>query len=261
MLEKILETGKYKAKPIHPDMRVQVYKQALSIDPGCDYALKALGDLYLDRNDLKNALDMFFELVQKQQDNKEALEKINQIVGQTFKQAFMHHKNQQIDEAEPGYRSILKVYPSHPDALHMLGLIEFDRKNYNDALSLIKKSLEVVPEINLQWLLNYGRVLRKTNNPEKALNIFQNALSMDPQSSVAKENIGDIYYELGNYRKALDVYDKILSVCGNKPQIGVMYIKTQKAIAQQEGAGSLMKWISENDRETGPVKQEETETK
>ena len=77
-----------------------------------------------------------------------------------FQQAYAEHNNSKLSEAAEGYRKVLSVEPENANALHLLGLIEFDWNNIDAAIPLVEKSLELAPN-ELQWLLNYGTILAK----------------------------------------------------------------------------------------------------
>jgi len=126
-----------------------------------------------------------------------------------FQQAFAAHQNGKIEEAADGYIKILSSVPDHPNALHLLGLIEFDRKNYVSAIPLVKKSLELVPNA-LQWLLNYGKIMATVARYESAIAAYQQAISVDPCCIAAGEALGDLYYDLGEFGEAQKIYYEFL---------------------------------------------------
>jgi tetratricopeptide (TPR) repeat protein len=51
------------------------------------------------------------------------------------------------DEAARLYRQVLAADPSNFDAMHMLGLVEYERGHHESALALIKHAIELRPEL------------------------------------------------------------------------------------------------------------------
>lgn len=103
-----------------------------------------------------------------------------------FSDAFKHHQNKNIAAAEEGYLKVLTIEPAHPSALHLLGLIEYKKNNYEDAITLVKKSLELAPK-DLQWMKNYGKILKDAGRIEESISIYEKARKQFEQK---KNNIG-----------------------------------------------------------------------
>jgi tetratricopeptide (TPR) repeat protein len=105
-------------------------------------------------------------------------------IDRLFKQAFHYHKNEQLEKAEEGYHEVLRLNPDHPSALHLLGLIDFKHNRYDAALCNVEKSLTLAPD-DLQWILNYAKILEKSGNVEKAVWAYNQALKIDPGCQIA----------------------------------------------------------------------------
>ena len=61
-------------------------------------------------------------------------------------EAVRHHQAGRLDEAARVYDEILKSSPRHPDTLHLLGLVAYQKGNHERAESLIGKALEINPD-------------------------------------------------------------------------------------------------------------------
>ena len=60
-----------------------------------------------------------------------------------LKEALSLHQKGKLDEAASLYRKILAQNPKSADALHLLGVIEFQRKNPLAAIALIEEAIEI----------------------------------------------------------------------------------------------------------------------
>ncbi|HNU72129.1 MAG TPA: FkbM family methyltransferase [Thermodesulfobacteriota bacterium] len=130
-----------------------------------------------------------------------------------FQKAFGDHREGKIADAEAGYRKVLSLAPEHPSALHLLGLIEFDRKNFQAAVPLVKRSLRLVPN-DIQWLCNYAVMTDNIGDYGQSVSTYEKVLALDPQHSNALLGLGNGYYEIGDFTKALNTYS---SVVKNEP--------------------------------------------
>ena len=69
------------------------------------------------------------------------------------------HQEGRLREAAALYRNVLAQNSNNPDALHLLGVIEFQRKNPSAAIALIERAIEIEPN-NAAFFSNLGLALR-----------------------------------------------------------------------------------------------------
>ncbi len=159
-----------------------------------------------------------------------------------FRQAYDDHKNGKLNDAADGYQTVLSAEPSHPSALHLLGLIEYDREDIDAALPLIKKSIELVPN-DLQWQLNYGDILSQTGDYKSAITAYRKSLAIDSESRVAKAALAELYYKSEKYDDSLMLYYKLLCDTQTDPEIGIKYAETLKAMGNTSEAMRFLSWF------------------
>src|ERR1019366_6492594 len=70
-----------------------------------------------------------------------------------------HHQAGRLAEAERCYRQLLSVQPDHADALHLLGLLAFGARQFDAAIGLVSRAIELSPG-NAAYHYNLGIVLR-----------------------------------------------------------------------------------------------------
>jgi protein O-GlcNAc transferase len=68
-------------------------------------------------------------------------------VSAALKSAVRHHQAGRLVDAERIYREVLVVEPTHPDALHLLGMIALKRGMLDDAEALICRAIAVMPNL------------------------------------------------------------------------------------------------------------------
>ena len=81
-------------------------------------------------------------------------------------------KQLHLAEAEQLYARVLEVAPDHPDALHYKGLLAHQEGRGDDAITLIEKSLALVPD-QADWHSNYAIVLQSHGRFDDAILYYQ----------------------------------------------------------------------------------------
>ncbi|HEY8102487.1 MAG TPA: tetratricopeptide repeat protein [Burkholderiaceae bacterium] len=126
-------------------------------------------------------------------------------------QAIMLHRHGRFLEAETLYRQVLARNPSHFDAMHMLGLVQYQKNQLVDALSLLKTAVTIRPN-EFGTYSNVGLVLHRLGQHQEALENFNKAISINPRFHEAYNNRGILLLDLNNYSAALSDFNKALSI-------------------------------------------------
>jgi predicted O-linked N-acetylglucosamine transferase (SPINDLY family) len=129
-------------------------------------------------------------------------------------EAIALHRKGRLAEAAELYRKVLIENPLAPEALHLLGLIEFQRKNANAALVLMDRSIEIDPG-DAGCHSNRGVVLRSLGRFGEAIASFDRVLALRPANADAHLNRGAALFDVGRYVDAVADYDRALSMKPN----------------------------------------------
>ncbi|MBA7537012.1 Photosystem I assembly protein Ycf3 [subsurface metagenome] len=98
--------------------------------------------------------------------------------------------------AEEEFKYAIYLDPRFIKAYSDLGLLYFEKGNYDEAIEQWKRILEIEPNSteNYVVLANLGEVYQKKGMPDKALEYFLKALQLVPDGSpIIKEIEEDIY--------------------------------------------------------------------
>ena len=123
-------------------------------------------------------------------------------IEEKFERANRHHQNGQLPEADTLYRRIIEIRSNHPGALHGLGVIAYQAKQYDSALNLIGKAAAENPRI-AEFHYNLGLVRLALDNPRQAIAAFGRAINL-------KIDYADAYYNLGKIFKAQHRLDEAI---------------------------------------------------
>ena len=107
-----------------------------------------------------------------------------------FQQAMALHHQGQLPQAKALYEEILVAQPEHFNALHLLGLIALQTKNYQKAADLIGKVIELCPDESA-FHYNRGIALQELEQPVAALASYDQAIALKPDFAMAHNNRGN----------------------------------------------------------------------
>lgn len=110
-------------------------------------------------------------------------------------------RNNQLEGAETLYRRILDIVPGHPDALHYLGLLQFQRGRPEAAVELIVRAVGKAPDYP-DFHSNLGNIHIALGNLEAAADSYGRALEIDPQRADFHNNLGVLLRITGRLEEA-----------------------------------------------------------
>ena len=126
-------------------------------------------------------------------------------------QALALHQQGRLGEAEAAYRAVLAVAPDHPDALHLLGVMLLQRRDFAAAAETIGRSVALRP-IDPAAQGNLGTALLQLGRDVEALAAFDRALALKPDYAEAFNNRGLILARLHRPAEALASYERALAL-------------------------------------------------
>lgn len=128
-----------------------------------------------------------------------------------FSRAAALHQAGRSADAATLYRHILALRPEHFDALHMLGLCEFDARRHDEAEQLVRQALQIDPR-SADAHSNLGIILFDLGRFEEARTAYRRAVTLNPRYAVAFNNLGNACKELDLLDEALESYDKSIAL-------------------------------------------------
>src|SRR6476660_790655 len=110
-----------------------------------------------------------------------------------LRQAMVAHGAGRLGEAEFYCRLVLATNKKQFDALHLLGLIEFQRGRLDEAHRLLRQSLKINPR-SVQAHSNLALVLQQLDRNQEALASLDKALSIEPDNLLALNHHGHVLW-------------------------------------------------------------------
>ena len=126
-------------------------------------------------------------------------------------------RNSNLESAELYLKQALRMQPTNPHVLRLLGVVFAQRKQYPEALKYFNDSLKALPK-NALALSNLGNVFLELKEYSNALDAHDKSIKIDPKYEEAWSNKGNVLYELKRYDEAITHHDKALSLKPNYAQ-------------------------------------------
>lgn len=126
-----------------------------------------------------------------------------------LQRAIAAHKGGRLNEAEAGYRAILRSRPKDPDALNFLGLVTFHQGQPGEAVAFLRRSIESNPD-NPHPRINLGNILLARGEAAEAATQFTRASELAPELATAWYNLGVCLRQLKRDTEAVDCFFKAL---------------------------------------------------
>lgn len=184
------------------------------------------------------------------------------------------HNGGDLAAAEKIYLGVLDQLPSHPDALHLLGLIKYqggdalracelirqaissdpekylyynnlsiaclDLKLHSEAVQAAEKAVRLAPR-NADSLATLGNVLYKTGQTSRSESLLRQALQLNSEHVDALATLGYLLLQEKRYEEAGDALEKVTTIAPSHTSALVGYGKTLIKLERPQEAIKVFK--------------------
>ncbi len=123
------------------------------------------------------------------------------MVNDLIQRGLQQHQADRIEDAKVLYEQVLVLNPKHPDALHLLGLIELQSGAADRAAELIRKAAELQPK-NWAYQANLAAALTALGELDEALAAFRRAAKLNPDEPQFQMGIANCFALRGKHSEA-----------------------------------------------------------
>src|ERR1051325_5180179 len=153
-----------------PLLAIRAYRQALVLDNKLAAARYNLGCLYLDQNDLPNAIEQLTSFTYVQPNAPDGWVKLGSA----------QRRAGRLDFAERHFRTALDLHTNNLEALNGLGLVQYQKRRYLESLRTFQSALAVNPKY-APSLLNAAIAAQAIpSNRQLALQFYHQYLALKP---------------------------------------------------------------------------------
>ncbi len=128
-------------------------------------------------------------------------------INDSIKKALYLQQNKDTAGAEKIFREVLSKEPNNPDALHGLGLIFAQHRDFHQAVHYLAKAVQAAPQV-AAFHNNLGNAYKAIGQIDQALTHYQESLRLKPTYPQAHNNLGTLYYQLGKFEQASKHFEK-----------------------------------------------------
>lgn len=122
-----------------------------------------------------------------------------------------HSALQRNEDAIRAYRQAVALKPEDPEHLENLGIALADGGFINEAVKILEQALTIDRQSPHAFLYLAEIYALKLQQPQKALNYFKEAAVLDPDFPESYLKVGNTYFLLKEYTKAIAWYEKELT--------------------------------------------------
>ncbi|ASP35927.1 tetratricopeptide repeat protein [Labrenzia sp. VG12] len=126
------------------------------------------------------------------------------------------HRSGNLEAALAAYKDVLTNDPDHADGLHFLGLLHFDAGKPDNAVTLIRKSLDQNSR-NAAAYNNLGNILKLSEKQDEALEAYVRAVEIEPRHEEAWNNINLMLEGATNNDDLLPILREIVRLDPDNP--------------------------------------------
>ncbi len=197
--------GRIELNAKHYQLAKSYFKKIVDQDTTYKMGWLLLAFTYSDMDSTQRAADIFKNLAQKYPDD--AL--IWSFYGNTLQSLG------QYDKAVKAFQTALKLQPDNESALGGLAVIYENRKQFARCDSIYEVGIQRLPE-SAMLLNNYSYSLaERGKNLQKALELAQKAITLEPNNAAYLDTYGWVLYKLGKYKQAAEYIKKSIELRAN----------------------------------------------
>ena len=167
------------------DKAIATYQKALEIADSTDYMLCSrlicgMADAYSALGDTTQAYDCYEKSLRLFPDNDLTLNNFAY---------FLAVRDMELDRAEQLSAKAVSLSPESPTVLDTYAWVFFRKKEYSLALAYIEKAIKNCKEDNAEILEHYGDILFMNGQFDQAVENWEKALELDPESEILRRKV------------------------------------------------------------------------
>lgn len=150
-----------------------------------------------------------------------------------------HQRAGRLDRAEACYRRALALSPGNPNAVQLLGMLEFQRGRLPAAEALLRRAVASRPDIPF-FHGNLGLVLQAHGKWDEALAAYGRALALSPADAGLLNSRAALLARMGEAEAAAHDYAASLAAQPDQPEVLALSALLRAAACDWEAVESLL---------------------
>jgi len=138
----------------------------------------------------------------------------NKTLKATFVSALENYKKKDYKNAEIYCYKILSIDANHFDSIAMLATIAALNRDFEKAIEMLNKAIEIQPQ-NQATIHNLGTAYQELGNLKEAIKYYKKVLHVNPKHTNANYSLGIVYYKLKDLKTAKSYLKKTIDIQKN----------------------------------------------
>jgi len=184
------------------DLRLREAEKLLAQNPTNPTGLSILGDVYFEEESWDRAMRAYETL-------SDILSKSSAPGLDTFEVYFRYaYSAMKLSLSEQAYKGFLLAFTlkkDHFEVNYNLGVLEFERKNYEKAIRLLQQARMQNPE-HTAVLRYMGHALFRMKKPKEAMSFIRKAIDLAPDDKESLYTLAECYYEAKQTEQAVRIF-------------------------------------------------------
>lgn len=172
-----------------------------------------------------------------------------QTADQIFRDAVARHQSGDLDGAGRLYKKLLKLSPTHPDGLHLSGLLALQRGEPGKAEKLIRAAIAITPKAPA-FHGNLGTAQLHSGRPDDAMASYRRAVELDESFTDGWRNMAALAAQMGDHEQSALAYSTVVRLTGGADGNALGYLGLELAVLcdwdnlpiVREAIGALPSW-------------------
>ncbi|MFI5304245.1 MAG: tetratricopeptide repeat protein [Nitrospiria bacterium] len=173
---------------------------------------RMLSSPLMDSKSFTRNLEKAYREIWKEYVSRNGQKNAKALMAMDQAQSFL--KEGRLDEARNIYHNVLLDDPQNIDALHDLGIIAFQCRNFKLAIEFFIKALTIKPNDPVGQN-NLGVAFYELGFKKEAKVCYETAISVNPDHAEAYYNLGVLFKDLGDINEAKGFFQKTLELRPN----------------------------------------------
>lgn len=183
------------------DKALELFNTILQRDPEAAVAHFEISEIYQTKKDANNAVFHAKKAVEIEPENEWYRSNL----------AFVYSRTNQFSEAALEYEKLIELDPNNTEYIFNLSEVYLYQGRLQEALPLYNR-IEIQMGVTEELILHKNKIHMQLAQPDSAIAEMDKLIISNPNEPRYYGILADLYEEVGENQKALDCYNKILSI-------------------------------------------------
>ncbi|CAO3610612.1 unnamed protein product [Mucor hiemalis] len=231
-----------------------IFNQSINVAPAYVQNYIKCSSIYLEQGDLDNALLMFEKAInlnpldsdiyyhrgqvyfisghftEALEDYKKSIALNSSFVFAHIQLAVVHYRMERIEESMATLRAAVEKFPLSSDVNNYYGEIMAAQSKQNEALELFNKAMSLDPNNPLPYINKAMVIYQSVNGVEEAINLCKSALEADSACDAAVASLAQMLLEQDRQNEALTYYQQAVDLARTETELAlaISYVEATK---------------------------------